>query len=78
MAQDRARQSRPPTDGGAPEGVPELRCDFCGALVPRVRRIALDRGYDRLQAPHSARYACSECSQRKELERLGLESSPRR
>ena len=49
-----------------------LRCDFCGALVSRVRRIALDRDYDRLQTPHAVRYACPECSQRKELERLGL------
>lgn len=49
-----------------------LRCDFCGALVSRVRRVALDRDYDRLQTPHAVRYACPECSQRKELERLGL------
>ena len=63
------------TDGNAaPEGAPELRCDFCGAVVPRVRRIALDRDYDRLQASHAARYACPECSRRKELERLGLSS----
>jgi len=49
-----------------------LRCDFCGAEAPRVRRVALDRDYDRLQQPHAVRYACPECSQRKELERLGL------
>jgi len=49
-----------------------LRCDFCGALVTRVRRVALDRDYDRLQTPHAVRYACPECSQRKEQERLGL------
>ena len=72
-------QQTPPSDaGGAPERAPELRCDFCGALVPRVRRIALDRDYDRLQAPHSARYACPECSRSKELERLGLGSESRR
>ena len=60
----------------APEAAgPEapLRCDFCGAEVPRVRRVALDRDYDRLQQPHAVRYACPECSQRKERERLGLE-----
>jgi ribosomal protein L37AE/L43A len=69
----------PPSDGArAPDGAPELRCDFCGTLVPRVRRIALDRDYDRLQTPHSARYACPECSQRKELERLGLATGSRR
>jgi hypothetical protein len=49
-----------------------LRCDFCGAQVARVRRVALDGDYDRLQAPHAVRYACPECSQRKELARLGL------
>ena len=49
-----------------------LRCDFCGAQVTRVRRVALDRDYDRLQTPHAVRYACPECSQRKEQERLGL------
>jgi len=70
--------ANPPPDGvGAPDGATELRCDFCGALVPRVRRIALDRGYERLQTPHSVRYACPECSQRKERERLGLASRSR-
>jgi hypothetical protein len=49
-----------------------MRCDFCAAQVSRVRRVALDGDYDRLQAPHAIRYACAECSQRKELERLGL------
>jgi len=56
----------------AQDNEPGLRCDFCGAHVARVRRVALDRDYDRLQAPHQARYACAECSQRKERERLGL------
>jgi len=46
-------------------------CDFCGAEVPRVRRVALDRGYDRLQKPHQVQYACSDCSARKEREREG-------
>jgi ribosomal protein L37AE/L43A len=71
-------ETSPPDAGGAPDREPGLRCDFCGARVPRVRRIALDRDYDRLQAPHSARYACPECSRRKELERLGLGSETRR
>ena len=47
-----------------------FRCDFCGAEVPRVRRIALDRDYDRLQTPHRVQYACPECSDRKERERV--------
>jgi hypothetical protein len=46
-----------------------FRCDFCGSEVPRVRRVALDRDYDRLQKPHRVRYACPECSERKERER---------
>jgi len=63
-----------PDAASAPQdSEPGLRCDFCGARVARVRRVALDRDYDRLQAPHQARYACAECSQRKERERLGLE-----
>jgi hypothetical protein len=33
--------------------------------------VALDRDYDRLQKPHAERYACPECSERKERERLG-------
>ena len=62
----------PVADAAAPDAEGGLRCDFCGALVARVRRVALDRDYDRLQTPHQARYACPECSQRKERERLGL------
>jgi hypothetical protein len=62
----------PVPDAAAPDAEAGLRCDFCGALVSRVRRVALDRDYDRLQTPHQARYACPECSQRKERERLGL------
>ncbi len=50
-----------------------VRCDFCRAVVPSVRRIALDRGYERLQTPHSEQYACPACSEKKERERLGLE-----
>ena len=66
-------QDSPPSVGSdAARLEPGLRCDFCGAIVSRVRRVALDRDYDRLQAPHAARYACPDCSQRKELERLGL------
>jgi hypothetical protein len=49
-----------------------LRCDFCGALVPSVRRVALDRDYDRLQTPHRELYACPSCSERKEQSRRGL------
>ena len=56
--------------GGQDAGV---RCDFCGEIVPAVRRIALDRDYERLQTPHKEQFACAECSDKKEKERLGLE-----
>ena len=49
-----------------------LRCDFCGEPSPNVRRVALDRDYDRLQTRHKTQYACDACSERKEKERLGL------
>ena len=53
------------------EGGPEhFECDFCGETVPRVRRIALDRDYDRLQKHHSVRFACDRCSEQKERRRL--------
>ncbi len=47
----------------------ELRCDFCGETTGAVRRVALDQGYDRLQRPHQERYACAECSEKKDRER---------
>ncbi len=50
-----------------------MRCDFCGEEARSVRRIALDGEYDRLRKPHEVRYACSDCSERKERQRLGLE-----
>ena len=46
-------------------------CDFCGARVSRVRRVALDRDYERLQTPHPVRYACPDCSAEKERARDG-------
>lgn len=55
-------------EDGAPQG---LRCDFCGKEVAQVRRIALDRDYERLQTRHAVRYACAPCSEAKERERLG-------
>jgi hypothetical protein len=54
-------------DAGAP-----LLCDFCGQPAPVVRRVALDRGYERLQTLHAVRYACPRCSDEKEQRRLGL------
>jgi hypothetical protein len=47
-----------------------LVCDFCGKAVERVRRIALDGDYDRLQKRHAVQYACEDCSEAKERRRL--------
>lgn len=58
-----------PAEESAPEGE-LLTCDFCGEAVPQVRRVALDRGYERLQTPHQVQYACARCSEQKERERL--------
>lgn len=55
--------------GAPPAG---LRCDFCGEQVESVRRVALDRDYDRLLTPHRELYACAECSEKKERARVGL------
>ena len=48
-----------------------IRCDFCGEEAPSVRRVALDRDYERLLTPHKERYACAKCSEAKEAERRG-------
>lgn len=50
-----------------------LRCDFCGHETESVRRVAIDRSYERLRTPHHEQYACPACSERKERRRLGLE-----
>ncbi len=61
----------PPEASASARALQPLRCDFCGEQVLRVRRVALDRDYDRLQQPHAVRYACADCSEAKERERLG-------
>ena len=67
--------SEPTGVDAAPEGDGEpLRCDFCGKQAPRVRRVALDGQYDRLQRPHQVQYACDACSEAKERERLARAS----
>lgn len=53
------------------EGGPEyFECDFCGEMAQHVRRVALDRDYDRLQKPHPVQFACDRCSAEKERRRL--------
>ena len=49
-----------------------VQCDFCKAVVSSVRRVALDRDYERLRTRHTEQYACPACSEKKEQERLGL------
>jgi len=49
-----------------------MRCDFCGETVVTVRRIAVDRDYERLRTPHRELYACEACSDKKEHARLAL------
>ncbi len=61
---------------GSPEAVPQ-RCDFCGDPSATVRRVALDRGYERLRTPHREQYACPRCSEDKERRRLGGRPAPR-
>ena len=39
-----------------------------------MRRVALDQGYDRLGQRHAVRYACEECSRRKEEARTNVDS----
>jgi hypothetical protein len=48
------------------------RCDLCGNEAISVRRVALDREYDRLQLAHKELYACEPCFEAKEQRRLGL------
>jgi DNA-directed RNA polymerase subunit RPC12/RpoP len=63
---------KPELNGALAAGYAGIRCDFCGELAPTVRRVALDRDYERLQTPHKERYACAKCSAAKEAERRGL------
>lgn len=46
-----------------------LRCDFCGIESEVILRVAIDRDYDRLTVKHEKRYACGECSVKKDKER---------
>ena len=63
-----SEQEKPgPEDEADGQGV---RCDFCGEVVDRVRRIALDGDYERLRTPHQVQYACELCSVRKDVERV--------
>ena len=49
-----------------------IECDFCYQEVPRVQRVALDGEYERLQTPHAVQYACSDCFDKKNRQRMGV------
>ena len=64
------REPTEATEAGEAQGL--QRCDFCGEPSATVRRVALDRDYDRLRKNHRELYACPPCSEAKERERLGI------
>ena len=66
---DRSRQPKARREAREVVG---RRCDLCGNEVAAVRRVALDREYDRLQIAHQELYACDPCFEAKEQRRLGL------
>jgi len=43
-----------------------MKCDTCGKEVLKVKRIILEKGYDRTQA--RAIYNCEECYRKKEAD----------
>jgi ribosomal protein L37AE/L43A len=63
--------SKPETSDAVAARSAGIRCDFCGEAAPSVRRIALDKDYERLLTPHKERYACPKCSAAKDAERRG-------
>lgn len=69
MHTERPKQVQPGRDPAASTG---RLCDLCGKEVVAVRRVALDREYDRLQLAHKELYACEPCFEAKEQRRLGL------
>lgn len=66
------RKTSSGTASDSTPAAPGQRCDFCGDRVVAVRRVALDREYDRLQKAHREQYACASCFEDKEQRRLGL------
>ena len=51
-------------------------CDFCGDESSYVKRIVVDTDYDRTIS--EAKYACEDCSQEKEEQRLMSHASHKR
>ena len=48
--------------------IPIHACDFCSIETDIVRRIVIDNDYNRMGT--KAMYACIECSEKKDRERL--------
>lgn len=71
MSADRSKPA--PAGRSAEVETAGRRCDLCGRVVVSVRRVALDREYDRLQLSHKELYACEPCFESKERRRLGLD-----
>ncbi|MBY0400301.1 hypothetical protein K2X89_08405 [Myxococcota bacterium] len=69
MSADRSKSPQAEREAGPTAG---RLCDLCGREVLSVRRVALDREYDRLQLAHKELYACEPCFESKEQKRLGL------
>ncbi|HBO84543.1 MAG: hypothetical protein A2073_02460 [Deltaproteobacteria bacterium GWC2_42_11] len=51
-----------------------LKCDLCGKEFDTVRRIAVDKDYDRLSIRHEIKYSCPECFKKKEESRKKQET----
>ena len=65
--QDKGEEMKPSEDTETP-----MECDFCHQAAPRVQRVALDGEYERLQTPHSVQYACPDCFEKKDRQRMGV------
>ncbi len=52
-----------------------LKCDFCGVESDSVKRVAVAADYDRLSVKHDTKYACTECSLKKDVERKEQEKA---
>ena len=55
-----------------------LKCDFCGVESDSVKRVAVAADYDRLSVKHETRYACVECSIKKDAERQAEEKAKKK
>lgn len=52
----------------------DFHCDFCGEPAHKLRRIVVDKDYERLLEVGRPKYACPPCSEAKDRKRLGLDN----